>query len=1098
MADEKFSYFDKLSFNLEWKKGILYRYLTNIRIVFLFVLLIVVVGVASYFSLPRRLNPDISIPIVSVITVLPGAGPESVETLLTVPIEDAVKGLRGVSQVSSSSRENLAAVTIEFESGTDGERARQDVQSAVNGITGLPDDSQDPRVALFDFEDQPVWQFAVVAPSGEEASLMRFADELERVLGSVSSIDRVSVSGSENREISVRIDLQKVYSLGLNPQSLSGSVRDALAAYPAGNVSSDGLLFPVSIDESVRTVEDIRTLPINVDGNVLLLGDISVIQDAAQSGQAYAYYAVPGKEPLRAVTLSVFRSSTANIDKAVNDARAEVNRVEALYKNGFEIVDVVDTSKEIDDQFNDLVSNFWQTMLLVALVLFLFLGIRQSLVAAFAIPLVFLITFIVMNVSGITLNFLSLFSLLLSLGLLVDAAIVVITAVTDYYKSGKFSAEESGRLVFADFFLAILTTTLTTVWAFLPLLLASGIIGEFIKSIPIVVSTTLLASMVVGLFINLPLMMFLLNFQIARRVKIVFWTLFYLGLVVIAYNVFSWNPNVIPIVTVIILILMVIRYVIRKYKVVLQGNKFKNSTKGVGKIINEGVVSVDIVSSRYARILERILVKKSSRWLTILMVVLLSIFSYALVPFGFVKNEFFPGESGQTLYVNVRLPVGTQIAETNVIARDLVRELSSKSSVKSVVVEPGRSISLGGGGGSSGGGTHTILATLNLNDKSSQQLSGELRDFYRNYALGEVQVVEISGGPPAGSDVQIKLFGDDLNELTSYANQLKSKLGEEEGLNTVDLSVEPSVARVVFVPNDLELARLQITRRDIGFWFRTLVSGFTLDDLRVGSEEKDITLRLGQGVPSIESLQTIMIPTRQGNVPITQLGEFRLDYNPTVITREDGKRTISVLGDVLEGFSVSDTNAKLLNFAEELQLPTGYFFETGGVNEENARSVNSILQAMGLSAFLIFATMVLQFGSFRKAILVLLVIPPAISGVFIVFAITGTPLSFPALIGVLALFGIVVNNSIIVIEKIGQNLGVGMTLVDSLVDAGRARLEPIFFSSLTTIIGLIPITMSNPLWQGLGGAVIAGLVFSGTIMLFFIPVVYYMWFAPRD
>jgi multidrug efflux pump subunit AcrB len=230
-------------------------------------------------------------------------------------------------------------------------------------------------------------------------------------------------------------------------------------------------------------------------------------------------------------------------------------------------------------------------------------------------------------------------------------------------------------------------------------------------------------------------------------------------------------------------------------------------------------------------------------------------------------------------------------------------------------------------------------------------------------------------------------------------------------------------------------------------------------------------------------------------VPLLSLGELVLKPNPTSITREDGDRTISVTAAVAEGFSVSTINGQLEQFANgDLNLPTGYTWKTGGVNQENQQSVQSIIQAMALSAILILVTMVVQLGSFRQAIIVLLVIPLAISGVFVMFALTGTPLSFPALIGLLALFGIVVNNSIVVVDKINQNRTIGMSLVDAITDAAAGRLEAIFFSSLTTIIGLIPITLSDPIWRGLGGAIIAGLAFSGTIMLFFIPIVYYMWY----
>ena len=223
-----------------------------------------------------------------------------------------------------------------------------------------------------------------------------------------------------------------------------------------------------------------------------------------------------------------------------------------------------------------------------------------------------------------------------------------------------------------------------------------------------------------------------------------------------------------------------------------------------------------------------------------------------------------------------------------------------------------------------------------------------------------------------------------------------------------------------------------------------------------------------------------------------------MEPNPTRITREDGKRTLSVSAGVEKGYSISTLNKELESKADALNLPSGYSWKTGGVNDENNKSVQSIMQAMILSAALIFGTMVIQFNSFRKALIVLLVIPLAVSGVFILFALTGTPLSFPALIGILALFGIVVNNSIIMVDKINRNMDAGLPLDQAISEGAASRLEPILLTALTAIVGLIPITFSDPIWRGLGGAIIAGLTFSGVAKLLFIPVIYKVLFTSKE
>jgi HAE1 family hydrophobic/amphiphilic exporter-1 len=486
------------------------------------------------------------------------------------------------------------------------------------------------------------------------------------------------------------------------------------------------------------------------------------------------------------------------------------------------------------------------------------------------------------------------------------------------------------------------------------------------------------------------------------------------------------------------------------------------------------------------------------------MVILFSLFSYLLLPFGFVKNEFFPKSDQDALYLSLEMPSGTNAATTQKAALEIANRIRSYPESLFTTVELGRAI--GENGGSQGSEANNALITLRLEDgdkrkASSIDIASDLRNKLGGYDKGKVSVVEISGGPPAGADIQIKLFGDDLTVLNQYADKVQAHLKTIKGVTNVDKSVKPGTSKLVFTPDSVKLARYNVSLDTLGFWLRFYASGFSPKTVKLASLnniEKDITLRMGQGTQLPENLSTISIQTANGPVPLSELGTITLAPNPTLITREDGKRTISVTAGVGKGYSVGDISKQLESYANNgLQLPTGYTWKTGGVNEENNNSVTSILEAMLLSFVLIIVTMVLQFSSFRKALIVMLVIPLSISGVFIIFALTGTPLSFPALIGVLALFGIVVKNSILIVDKIKQNEETGMSFIDAVADGSSSRLEAIALTSFTAIIGLIPITVSDPLWQGLGGAIISGLAFSGTIMLFFIPVVYYYWFAPK-
>ncbi|MGH7203949.1 MAG: efflux RND transporter permease subunit, partial [Candidatus Levyibacteriota bacterium] len=696
--------------------------------------------------------------------------------------------------------------------------------------------------------------------------------------------------------------------------------------------------------------------------------------------------------------------------------------------------------------------------------------------------------------------------------LLVDDTIVIISALSAYYRSGKFTPMEAGLLVWRDFKAAVFTSTLTTVWAFVPLLLATGIIGEFIKPIPIVVSSSLLASFAVAMFITLPLVIIILKPNIPYRVIVLLRAIL---LIIIIGIFFAIAPKGIYIIPAIILFALniFIYFQVRNVLFVRLKERFMNwfrpsrkrrtqvSKINLRQYFDQGIISFDVISEKYRYVINAILSRQTNRRKILWMVIIFSVFSYLLLPLGFVRNEFFPASAQESFQMQLELPAGTNIDQTQKEAIRILNDIRKFPEVQLAQLSVGSGAETGNGPG--GGGSNIATITVVLPETSKQKISSldiaqEVRDHYANYQPGKISVIEASGGPPAGSDVQMKLFGTDLAALDGYANKLDAYLKKQPGITNVDKSIKSGTSKIVFVPDYQKMIDAGVTQDQVGQWLRTYASGSTLDSkvkLEQGNtQNQDIVLRTDTNPQTIEGLGSIMVPTTTGSVPLLSLGNLTIKPNPTLITREGGKRTISVSASVTKGYSVSQANANLEKYADALNLPDGYSWSTGGANQQNQESVTSILEAMVLSFMLIIITMVLQFHSFRKALIVMLVIPLSVSGVFIVFAVTQTPLSFPALIGILALFGIVVKNSILIVDKINQNLRAGLEYKTAIIDASESRLEPIALTSFAAILGLIPITLSNALWQGLGGAIIAGLMFSGSIMLFLIPVVYYIIF----
>ncbi|OGK26324.1 hypothetical protein A3C28_02290 [Candidatus Roizmanbacteria bacterium RIFCSPHIGHO2_02_FULL_39_9] len=1102
------SYLSQLKFDRKLLDSYQAKYLAQPRLPILLVMLIIIVGVVAFIQIPRRLNPEVKIPLIIVNTVLPGAGPDDVEQLVTIPLERELAGLDGLNSLTSTSRENVSTITVEFVSNRDLKEAASDVETAVDKVNDLPEEATTPSIQTIDFEDQPFWTFAITSKS-DIASLMRFSDDLQKQIENIKEVDRVQTSGLENQTIELVVDLTKARELNLNPVLLSGILQTAAKSFPAGSVTTSSSTFSLTINREIVTIDDIRNLRVSASGINVRLGDIASISERSISGQQHTYISSPQKFSERAVQFFIFKKSNADIDGSFKATEPVITNALAKYNGQFSVFSIQNTANLINDQFNNLYREFFNTSILVFLLLLIFLGLRQGIISNVTVPLTFLATFAIIRALGLTLNFLTVFSFLLSLGILIDDTIVVVAAMTRYYKTGKFTAYQTGVMVWKDFIVPLWSSAITTVWGFVPLLLSTGIIGEFIKSIPLVVTTTMITSTIISVFITIPLMIVFLKPEFPSRVK----TLFF-GLGIIVYILFFavlLPKNILfPVIILVSVVLLFITYKIRgsfsaRYRKFSLSNKYiRIGSKRFAHILDHGIINIEALSEQYRKVIERILPSQRSRRRTLIAIICFTIFAYLLLPLGLVKNEFFPREDAELIYVAIDFPAGT---DNSIVTQETIQatdQLRKTKELDYMVAEVGQVLQSTGNRQRE---PDAALFTLHLTkpekrDLSSSDIAQEVRDRFADYTKGTFSVVEMTGGPPAGADIQIQLLGDELGVLDQYADKIIGYLKKQSGVVNIDKSIKSGTSKVVFVPDNTKILTAGLTVDQIGLWLRTYASGFTLDSILFGDEKKDIVFRTNSyDAKPLQELSSVEIPlaTKPGEtIPLSSLGTLRLETNPTIITREDQKRSISIFAGVTAGVNIPEKNADLLRYAHSLHLPIGYEWKTGGVNEENQKSVQSILQAMGLAFLLIFVTMVIEFGSFRQAVIAMMMIPISIAGVFYIFALVRVPLSFAALIGVLALFGIVMRHAIVVMEKINENRKHGLSLHDSISDAAASRLEPVLLTSLATIAGLIPITIADPFWRGLGGAIIAGLLFTGALKLFFIPVLYYSWFTGEE
>lgn len=1097
---ESVSYLNSLKFDTKLYSSIQARYISQVRFVILLIVSICLLGIVSFIQLPRRLNPEIKIPIVNVITALPGGTPEDIESLITIPLEDELSDIKGTDTLTSVSSENVSAISLLFTSDTDPDKARNDVDKAVASVRDLPEDATTPTVTIVDFDDQPFWSF-ILYTDHDDASLMRFGKRMEKAIDALPKVGRVVTAGYEKEYIQVLFSPEKLDEYDLDPFSLSQAIKAQTHSYPAGSVKTETSSYALAIDAQIQSVDDIRALRITSAGHSLNLGDIATISLQSRKDEPVSLFADAHQQPSRSISFFVYKTSSADIDDAETDTKTVVERLLKQEEGRFKIKTTMNTADDIAKQFRELFGEFRSTLLLVFGLLFVFLGLRQAVIASLTIPLTFLSAFTIIKAMGLTLNFLTMFALLLSLGLLIDDTIVVVAAMTRYYKTGKFTAYQSAILVWKDFIVPLWSTTITTIWAFVPLLLASGIIGEFIKPIPIVVTATMLSSTSIATFITIPLMMIFLDLKVAPRIIRMARYLLIVGILVVLGVVLPKTP------------VFVLTYVaglgvlyfgflsrerIGKW-LSLHSKKQQKLLRPASLMLHRysesGIIQLETIAAKYMKLIRSILRSPAKRKQTLLAILIFVVVAYVLVALGLVKTEFFPKTDENILYVSLELPAGTSLAAINVESVRFANALRKVPEATFTTVETGAAFDSQVGRAAK---SNAMLATLTFEDdtkrdRSSQDIAESLRESLKSYPTGTVLVQELSGGPPAGADVQVNLLGEDLSVLNSIADDFTAYLDKQAGIVNPQRSIQSGTGKLVFTPDADALAEHGVSMGTIGLWMRTYASGIELDTLRQGSDDVPIEWVFYEKMTP-EDIQSLSIPVRDGYVPLSVLGTIMLENNPTQITRENGQRTLSVFAGAAKGFNINQLNADLVKFAEGYDFPEGYSWKTGGVNEENEKSVQSILQAMILSGLLILITMIIEFQSFRQAFLALLIIPVSIAGVFYIFGLTGIPLSFPALIGILALFGIVVTHAIVVIEKINDNIKEGLTLENAIVDAAGNRLEPVVLTSLATIFGLIPITLADPLWQGLGGAIIAGLLFSGAIKLFLVPVLYYTFY----
>jgi len=1120
------AYLDKLEFNPELRKTWLNFFVSNFRVVILLIVLISGWGIYAFSQLPRESNPEVKIAMAVVSASYPGVSPSDMEELVTKKIETAISGVSGIDKITSTSANSFASVVVEFD-------ANQNVDDAVRKLRDklptirkdLPSEANDPQVQEISLDDTPIVTFALVGPY-DGFTLRTYGEKIQAELEKIPGVRQVKISGGDQSQFEVAYDPGKLTLYGITIDQANGAIAATNRAIPAGNFQGNEFNYPVRSDGRFYNAKTLGDIPVlhTQQGAIVYLKDIATVSEKVIEKTIYSRFSLDGQTPQNAVTLQIVKRTGGSIINTVKSSKTKIDEMLKTFPEGIAYADTVNQADRIEKDFNQLTHDFLLTLILVVGILFLIVGLKEAFVAGLAIPLVFFTTFGVMQLTGTSLNFLSIFALLLSLGLLVDDAIVVVSATKQYMKTGKYTPEEAVLLVLNDFKIVLVSTTFATVWAFLPLLLASGIMGQFIKSIPITVSVTLISSLLIALMINHPLAAVLERIRLTKKFfALILISTILVGLFgVVQHSILGYTLATISIV----LSSWLLVWYFGKGKNILQENlqlsekewasdeliKAKLLSQGshedatFGSKLIHGIVHFDKVLPVYEKYLRLATSTKKRRLVTLFSTLALFLFAVALPITGIVRSEFFPPADGDALYVSLEGPVGLKLDRTNQITQEIEQRLLKIPNVVNFSTIVGNAGSDGGFGGGSSNKSNTASITVKLIPQENREIKAydiaqEIRDSVVDIQDATITVSAPRGGPPSGSAFQAQIAGENLQTLDKIANELKPILNSIPGTINADISLKDAPAEYTFALDGAKLELYDLNATTVGMALRSAISGTTVTTVIRENKDLDVLARFDKTkIPDLESIGNLQIlSNKKQPVFLKDVAEIKLTPSVDAITRIDQKRTILLTADVSGTTNATQVVKEFqTKFAEQYKLPDGYAISYGGENEQNTESVMSIIRAMAIAVVLIISTLVIQFNSFRKAIIVLVTLPLALIGVFIGMALLGVTLSFPGLIGILALFGIVVKNAIILIDKINLNIKTGIPFEEAIIDAGKSRLEAIFITSIVTIAGIIPITLSNATWTALGSAVIFGLSISSFFTLFIIPTLYMTFIKEKD
>ena len=994
----------------------------------LVVLLPIVAGTYAYQTLPKEGEPEIQAPIAIVITSYPGASPTEMESLVTNPLEEALGDLKNIKEMRSSSQTGVSVVVVEFDIEADQDLSIQRTREKVTDARSeLPDDAEDPVVEEISLTDVPIMLVSVVGDV-DPVRLRKIADDTADELELMPEVLSTDVAGGLLREIQLYVDPGRLDQYGLTILDVYNAVKQSDINIPGGMVNVSQRRFSLRTMTEVKKVEDYARVPlIQMGDRVVYLGDVAEVVDGHVEDVSYSRV-----DDRPSVSIAVKKRAGANILETSRKVRDKLKELEKDFPAGVNTVITADQAKFIDQTFTIMNNSAVTGLVIVIFVLYIYMGFRNALITSLAIPLSLLMTFILLKIFGLSNNNMVRFSLVLCIGLLVDNAIIVVENVYHHFQLGKDRITATIEGV-SEIAMPVIAATLTTMAAFLPMLLMTGTTGEYMSFMPKTVTIALASSLVVALMAS-PLA---LSRFLKRSVK--------------------------------------------KGEVV----RPEEDLRRLKKI--------------YVRAVAWSL---NNRALMLAAVAACLIWAGAMLALGVVKVEMFPDIDFDYIYITIETPPGSEVEMTEAVARQ-VEEIVAKHVPEAVQVvatvgaRPQSAFEITVGEGLQSNYAEITVELLDGKEYARtdhKTIQKRIRPFLDNIPGTRIRFRPLAWGPPKFAPVVVKIIGPDLNVLRDLSTRVKEIMDKIPGAVDVkdDFSDAPPELRVEVDRN--AAASLGVPLNSVALTLRGATAGIDIrdfqDELDV-SRKYDLIVRYAPETrTTTQVLDRVKVRSVTGAlVPLSNIAEFTQGPGINAIRHVDRRRVVRATAQN-EGRSAVEITKELQEKLANLDLPGGYELNYEGDFKDTEESFGSLKLAYLVAFLLIFTLLVAQFNSYFQPFAIMTALPLSVVGAMVGLWITNNNFTIMGFVGLVGLTGIVVNDSIVLVDCINRRRADGLDIFPAIISAGQQRLRPIISTTVTTIGGIVTLTITDKLWEGLGVVIMFGIGFATVLTLVVVPVMY--------